>query len=139
MRIKAAILGFLLALTVAGCGLHPDPMLGIEVDQNLQVVSVEPYSPALKAGIQPGDILIDLTWFSFSNNIRHDDHDIDKSTIPFTDVEGISALMDFEYLLKLRLTRAGQIVKVVIQPSVPIWRKYPDPTPTPIPSSDRLF
>ena len=51
MRIKAALLALLYALTLAGCVQYtPEPMLGIEVDQGLKVISVQPYSPALNAG-----------------------------------------------------------------------------------------
>lgn len=140
MRIKAALLALLFALTLASCVKYtPEPRLGIAVDHNLTVISVEPYSPALNAGVQVGDVLVDLTWFSFSNNIRRNDRGINKSPVPFTDSDGIDDLMDFEYLLKLRVKRGGQIVEMTIQPTVPIWRNYPEPTPTPLPPSDKLF
>ena len=140
MRIKAALLALLFALTLTGCVKYtPEPRLGIAVDQNLTVISIEPYSPALNAGVQVGDVLLDLTWFSFSNNAPHNDSGINKSTVPFTNGEGIDNLMDFEYLLKLRVKRGGQIVEMTIQPTVPIWRTYPEPTPTPLPSIDKLF
>jgi hypothetical protein len=108
-------------------------MLGIVADSNYQVIAVEPNSPALTAGVQTGDILLDLTWESFSNNVRRNRSGIEMAPIPFSDRERIRTLMDFEYILTLRVRRANQIVALAIQPNVPIWRKYSEATPTPIP------
>jgi hypothetical protein len=118
---------------------RPEPMLGIAVDKNLRVIAIEPNSPALKVGVEIGDLLLDLTWFSFSNNIRRDSSMIDKSPIPFSDRQRIRALMDYEYLLKLRVQRGSQILEFTIQPTVPIWRKYSEPTPTPLWGPDTRF
>jgi hypothetical protein len=140
MRIKALILIVLFTLAVMGCSVDPPPpLLGIAVDRHLQVIAVEPNSPGLKAGVQVGDVLLDLTWFAYSNNIRRDGHNIDRSPVPFTDRARIQQLMDYEYLLKLRVQRGSQIIEVVIQPTVPVWRKFDEPTPTPLWPPNDLF
>ena len=46
----------------AGAGSAPAPELGITADPELKVVAVYPGSAAEKAGVQIGDILVDLTW-----------------------------------------------------------------------------
>jgi hypothetical protein len=140
MRIYALMVAALVILFVMGCAVDPPPpLLGIVVDEKLQVIALEPHSPALKAGVQVGDILLDLTWFTFSNKVRNDHSKIDKSTIPFTDRKRIQELMDYEYLLKLRVQRGSQVVELIIQPTVPVWRKYSDPTPTPLWPPNDLF
>ena len=108
-------------------------MLGIMADQSLQVIAIEPNSPALLARVQEGDILIDFTLDSFLHNVPRNRTEIEMATIPFSDRERIRTLMDFEYTLILRVKRANQTVEFEIQPNVPVWRKYSDPTPTPIP------
>lgn len=124
-----------------GCTLanRPEPMLGIVTDSHHQVIAIEPNSPALIAGVHPGDLLLDLTWKSFSNNVRRNRSGIEMAPIPFSDRERIRTLMDFEYILILRVNRANQIVELEIQPNVPIWRKYAEATPTPIPITNYAY
>jgi membrane-associated protease RseP (regulator of RpoE activity) len=43
-------------------GISPSPELGITADPELKVVAVYPGSAAEKAGVQIGDILVDVTW-----------------------------------------------------------------------------
>ena len=125
---------------MAGCGAQRNPaFLGIIVDKELQVIAIEPHSPALDVGVQVGDLLLDLTWFTFSNNVRNNDSKIDKSPVPFTDRKRIAALMDYEYLLKLRVRRGSEILEFIVQPTVPVWRKYSEPTPTPLWPPNRLY
>ncbi|HMN15754.1 MAG TPA: hypothetical protein PKD55_25845, partial [Bellilinea sp.] len=72
MNARMAVL-VLLALTVVGCTSSPGygeisyasfagPVLGVITDKDLQVIEIEPGSAAEKAGVQVGDILLDLTW-----------------------------------------------------------------------------
>lgn len=72
MNTRMAVL-VLLALTVVGCTSSPGygeisyasfagPVLGVITDKDLQVIEIEPGSAAEKAGVQVGDILLDLTW-----------------------------------------------------------------------------
>ena len=46
----------------AGSGVSPGPELGITADRELKVIAVYPGSAAEKAGVQIGDILVDVTW-----------------------------------------------------------------------------
>lgn len=63
---------FVLALVGCVAGPHlggaaasyPAPELGIIADENLHVVGLDYKSAAGKAGVQVGDILVDLTWIS---------------------------------------------------------------------------
>lgn len=141
MHIKALLLAVLFILAANGCAPRdpPPPLLGIVVDQNLQVIGLEPNSPGLKAGVQVGDILLDITWFAFSNSIRRNKSNIEMATVPFTDRQRIKALMDYEYLLRMRVKRGDQIVELIIQPAIPIWRKFNEPTPTPLWPPNDLF
>lgn len=140
MRLKAIIFALLSVLVMAACGVEkPPPLLGIAANEYQQVIDIEPNSPALEAGVQVGDILLDLTWFNFSYNVGIRDRQIDKSPIPFTDRERIKLLMDNEYLLRLRVKRDNQVIELIIQPTIPLWRKFGEPTATPLWPPNDLF
>lgn len=43
-------------------GIMPAPQLGVVTDENFRVIDVRPNSSAASAGVQVGDVLLDLTW-----------------------------------------------------------------------------
>jgi hypothetical protein len=47
---------------VVGAGSYPGKQLGVVLDEKLRVVGIESQSAAEQAGVQIGDILLDLTW-----------------------------------------------------------------------------
>lgn len=72
IRIAVIVLGIfvLTALAVAGCAnsfgtasaSFPAPEIGVVADEKLRIIELWPGSAAEAAGLQVGDILLDLTW-----------------------------------------------------------------------------
>jgi hypothetical protein len=72
MKTRIAVI-VLWGLAVVSCAGSPDygqtshasfvaPQLGIVADGDLRIIEIQPESAAEKAGLQLGDILLDLTW-----------------------------------------------------------------------------
>ena len=64
---RGILLGLaLMTLIVTRCtgspALHAAPDLGVMTDADFKVVDLLPSGPALAAGVQVGDVLLDLTW-----------------------------------------------------------------------------
>ena len=127
------------------------PQMGVVADENLRVVEVLPGKAAEAAGLQVGDILLDLTWIPSdapayvpegSDTILLDaqgsplpipvgvpaipppvESYIEKETVPFTDIDRIISLVAVGVPLRLRLLRGDQVLELVVTPGG--WRERP--------------
>jgi hypothetical protein len=69
------------------------PSLGIMVDAKQQVVHVNKNSSVEKAGLQPGDILLDI-------QPAVDAPGVEKKIVPFTDAQAVRALIESTIVLE---------------------------------------
>jgi hypothetical protein len=128
------------------------PEIGLIADDGLRVVEVELGSAAETAGLQVGDILLDLTWIpSDAPAYEPEGSDtslldafgspvplppgapaipppvesyIDKDTVLFTEVRRIKSLATYGVPLRLRLMRGDQLLELVVTPTVPSPRPH---------------
>ena len=144
------LLALLLATLLAGCGVAPrykgvaqggntGNALGVIVDENVQVVTVEPDSAAARAGVQVGDRLISLTWIlseapaelpaAAENEVAATTQltiavtpmrpppGVENRTIPFSDTEGIAMLIGYSVPLRLQVVRQERVLQLTIIPA----------------------
>jgi S1-C subfamily serine protease len=146
MRIRLALALFWI-VAVAGCatipgrsadviGLSPAPLLGIATNENLVVIDVDPGSAAETAGVQKGDVLIDLT--GVAEGESNGGAEIDKGPISFTDEERVKQLIRTADELLLRLQRGEKTVEIKVQPGPPASRRNL-PTITPMWRPNKYF
>ena len=143
---------FLLPLLLSGCvGCYAScapARMGFFTNEELQVVKVLPVGPAQRAGLQDGDILIDVYLASKIEGLSND-------PVSFTDLEAASAVMSYpvpsaccsgSLPVMLRVQRDGEIITLYMRggyprhfasdatPEVsPIATPTPRPTATPVP------
>jgi len=82
--------------------LHPQGLLGIEVDEHLKVVAVLPDSPASKAGVRVGDVLVKIK---------------DKDLSARSAAHEAIALIRPGDRVALSIDRAGQIIEMTLTAS----------------------
>ena len=106
--------------------LFPEPVLGVTVDQDMQVLDVEANSPAARAGVQPGDILETL-----------DDVDL-QALDGKAKGKQLIGNAEFGQHLRLRVQRNGQRAELDVV-SAPRPGHANQPTPTPVHSPNYYY
>jgi hypothetical protein len=150
---------------ISGSAACAAPTLGLVTDDRLQVIEVMPGSAAEQAGVEAGDVLLDLTWIpsdepmQLCNDVIYVDASgsplpeppnvvqpavkdrIEHATVPFTARERIRGLTDYSVPLSLRVQRNGQVMTLTIVPRVYHGDRPtpPLPTRTPVPPSYGSF
>jgi hypothetical protein len=173
MPIKATILAVLLVLVTVGCasssgglggaaGACAAPEFGIITDENFQVVDIVPHSAASKAGMQVGDVLVDMTWVKMeAQPACNDTLELDangsplitfsalpipalvvepehpEGAVPFANQDRIRSMIGYGATMMFRLERGDREIELTIRPEGLGARPYTpgDPTATPIPST----
>jgi S1-C subfamily serine protease len=105
----------------------PAPSLGVVIDKNMNVLSVDAYSIAERAGVRAGDMLVWIEDVPFSGNREQ--------------VKALIAGARPGQALRLRLLRGGQPIELQVVPAPvppPVYptidpNQPPPPTSTPVP------
>jgi hypothetical protein len=148
---RQRILLVIVVLLLAGCAVSPrykgvaqggNPnSLGITVDDEWQVTTVDPASPAERAGVEIGDRVLNLTWIlseapeavanlggetpAATNSAPvtltvtpiRPPAGVEYQTVPFSDTEAIRALISYAVPLRLQIVRGGSIMHLTIIPA----------------------
>jgi S1-C subfamily serine protease len=122
------------------------PVLGILVDSHLRVLSVDWWSPAKRAGIQPGDVLRKMGAITLPNTIAIQSADTALPVPAPSVIEGTADLRSvfhslvptWEHAVTVTIDRNGQALDV---PTLVTEKPFnydpanPQPTVTPVPAS----
>jgi membrane-associated protease RseP (regulator of RpoE activity) len=116
--------------STAGHASWPAPQLGVVVDENMKVVDIDRYSTAEEAGIQVGDILINIDGVPFTEK------DKAKALIwesPGEEAyEAVARGEEWQGIARrIELERDGEVLEVTIMPAPLTWWGL-SPTPTAI-------
>jgi hypothetical protein len=122
-------------------GGNEENVLGVTVDENLQVLAIAAGSAAQHAGVEIGDVLVSLTWvlseapealpateddaavaattasFTSTGTVLRPPPGVENKTIPFTDGDGIRMLASYGVPLRLQFIRRGQALASTIIPA----------------------
>lgn len=151
MNLRIATVIFLLSiLVVVGCtnstgyGLtsHASfvgPQIGIVADGELRVIEVRPGSAAETAGVQVGDILLDLTWIpSDAPAYMPESSDVvytDTSSIPLTAGERVTADESLTTIVGKIVVTSG----MAVTPIPPPVESYIEKGTVPFTDSERII
>jgi hypothetical protein len=155
-----------MALVISGQIASPSPndssagacaaaQMGILTDETFTVVDVFDRTAAEVAGVQVGDVLLDLTLVSIGEELVCNDTIQPEKTPPtvqpvrpprdtsryptgsvqFSELEAIHTLIDYGLTLKLRVQRNGETIDLMIEPGNHLQVTPGAPTPTAVPAT----
>lgn len=126
---------------IAGCvgisqetsGSFVAPLIGVIANENLQIVEIIPGSAAEKAGLQVGDILLDLTWIpSDAPAYLPKESDVVNSDTTIATIEGEGATDSIDS------TSNSPALPDSVTPIPPPVESYIDKDTVPFNESDRI-
>lgn len=160
----------LMGILGAGCAVAPrykgvaeggnvGNVLGVVTDKDFVVLAVEPHSAAENARVQPGDVLVSLTWIlseapeelptaangeESANSVQTPvathlpPAGVENKTIAFSQTADVNLLIGYNIPLRLQVMRGGTLVELTITPT-PLPTQSDQPTPTPVADTELYF